>query len=257
MRIAAAQMDIAWHDRTANHNHARPLAKEAKASGSEILIFPEMFSTGFSMDTAVTGEPKNGATPTFLRSLARDLRMVVVGGFAMADTGKKPMNVALTVDPWGKDLALYAKIHQIALLEENTYYEAGERAIPFALGPLKTACLICFDLRFPELFRALADHCGLILVIASWPAERQAHWDVLLRARAIENQCYVLGLNRVGEGGGLTFTGGSAIIDPAGEMIASGGENETLLIADIDPERVGAIRSAMPFLKQRKFHPFL
>ncbi len=257
MKIAAVQMNIAWHDQATNHNHARRLATEAKASGAEVMVFPEMFSTGFSMDTAVTAEPVDGPTPTLLRLLARDLKIVVVGGFALAGTGRKPMNVALTVDSSGNDLALYAKIHQIALLEENTYYGAGERAIPFDLGPLKAACLICFDLRFPELFRALADHCGLILVIASWPAERQAHWDVLLRARAIENQCYVVGVNRMGEGGGLTFTGGSAIIDPAGEVIASGGEDETLLIADIEPERVGAMRSAMPFLKQRKVHSFL
>ncbi len=96
----------------------------------------------------------------------------------------------------------------------------------------------------------------MFVIIASWPAERQSHWDLLLRARAVENQCFVAGVNRVGEGGGLRFTGGSAIIDPTGAVIASGGEQETLVIADIDPKQIDAVRSAMPFLKDRRPHLF-
>jgi omega-amidase len=111
------------------------------------------------------------------------------------------------------------------------------------------ACFICYDLRFPELFRAVANTCMLIIVIASWPDARQGHWETLLKARAIENQCYVIGVNRVGEGGGYSFIGGSAIIDPSGETIAEGREKETLLVAEIDPEKVREIRSIYPFLK--------
>ncbi|MEJ2587291.1 MAG: carbon-nitrogen family hydrolase [Deltaproteobacteria bacterium] len=254
MRIAAAQMNISWHNQAANHAHARALAMDAKKAGADVVIFPEMFSTGFSMDTDVTAETKDGPTPTLLRALARELKMDVVGGFALAETTQKPKNVALAVGPSGKDLARYAKIHQIAILDEDEHYQAGERTVLFDLGPFRTACLVCFDLRFPEVFRMLADKCMLFLVIASWPTERQKHWDLLLRARAIENQCYVVGVNRVGEGGGLRFTGGSAIIDPGGEVIASGGQSEGLVIADIDPETVRNMRSSMPFLSQRKFH---
>lgn len=254
MKIAAAQMNISWHNQEVNHAHARSLAMDAKKAGAEVVIFPEMFSTGFSLDTAVTAETKDGPTPTLLRSLAHDLRMNVVGGFALSEANEKPKNVALAVDRYGKDLAVYAKIHQIALLDEDAHYEAGETTVSFDLGPFRTACLVCFDLRFPELFRMLVDDCMLFFVIASWPTERQRHWDVLLRARAIENQCYVVGVNRVGEGGGLTFTGGSAIIDPAGEVLVSGGQSEGLVIADIEPERVRDVRSSMPFLSQRKFH---
>jgi len=256
MKVAAIQMDIAWHDRHANHVKARDLATQAKKNGADLVILPEMFSTGFSMDTSITPEPLNGATPALLRSLARELEMAVVGGFVLAHENAGPQNVSLAVDRHGNDLALYAKIHQIPILGEDAHYQPGHRPVPFDLQGFRAACLVCYDLRFPELFRALVDECGLILIIASWPAVRQAHWDILLQARAVESQCFVVGVNRVGEGGGNTFTGGSAIIDPAGKILAHAGDNEKLVMADIDPANVAEIRSAMPFLKDRKPHLF-
>jgi len=254
MKVAALQMDIAWHDRPANHVKARELAAQAKKRGADMVVLPEMFSTGFSMDTSITPEPLNGSTPTLLRSLARDLEMAVVGGFVLERKKAGPQNVSLAVDSYGNDLALYAKIHQIPILGEDAHYEPGHRPVPFDLQGFRAACLVCYDLRFPELFRALVDECDLILIIASWPTVRQAHWDILLQARAVENQCFVLGVNRVGEGGGNAFTGGSAIIDPAGKVLARGGDKEDLVIADIDPAKVVEVRSTMPFLKDRKPH---
>jgi omega-amidase len=252
MRIAGAQIDIAWHDRLANHAKARSFAEEAKAAKADVLIFPEMFPTGFSMDTTVTPEPIDGPTPTLLRELAVQYGMVVVGGFVLKRKDARPQNVSLAVDPSGNDLALYAKIHQISILDENNHYAPGERPMPFDLAGSKAASLICFDLRFPELFRALTDQCWLIVVGASWPAARQKHWDILLKARAVENQCYVVGVNRVGEGGGHLFSGGSAIIDPLGEVLALKRDKEGLVIADIDPLKVTEVRTTMPFLEERK-----
>jgi predicted amidohydrolase len=249
-------MDIAWHDREANHAKTRRFAKQAKEAGAETLLLPEMFATGFSMDVSLTAESIEGPTPTLLRTLAKELDMGLVGGFVLERSGGRPQNVSLAVDRHGKDMALYAKIHQIALLDEDRHYDPGEKPVPFDLKSLVAACFICYDLRFPELFRAVVDHCGLILVIASWPAVRQTHWDILLRARAVESQCFVVGVNRVGEGGGHTFVGGSAIIDPVGGVLAHGGEQETLLVADIDSAKVEEARSAMPFLKDRKSHLF-
>jgi predicted amidohydrolase len=158
------------------------------------------------------------------------------------------------VDRNGNDLALYAKIHQIALLGEDGSYDPGDWPVVFKLEEMHAACFVCYDLRFPELFRAVVDQCGLILVIASWPAVRQPHWDLLLRARAVESQCFVVGVNRVGEGGDLTFLGGSAIIDPLGQVLAHAEDREALLLADIDPAMVAEVRSSMPFLKDRKSH---
>jgi len=256
MKVAAAQMDIAWHDRSANHDKSRRLAARAKEAGADLLVLPEMFATGFSMDTSFTPEPLDGPTPTLLRSLARELEMAVVGGFVLASGEAEPRNVSLAVNRHGNDLALYAKIHQIALLAEDANYEAGDSPAPFDLDEISAACFVCYDLRFPELFRAVVDQCGLILVIASWPAARQSHWDLLLLARAVENQCFVVGVNRVGEGGGLSFLGGSAIIDPLGQVLAHGGDKETLLLADIDPAKVTEVRTTLPFLKDRKPHLF-
>jgi len=252
MKVAALQMDIAWHDRQTNHAKVRQFAKKAKDAGAELLILPEMFSTGFSLDTAITVESLQGDTPEFLRSVAREHSMHVIGGFVLSRNNGGPQNVSLAIDRKGKDIAIYAKTHLISLLGEDTSYESGDRPATFYLDEVCTTCFICYDLRFPELFRAVADKCMLIIVIASWPDTRQAHWDTLLRARAIENQCYVIGVNRVGEGGGYSFTGGSAIIDPLGESITQGEEKETLLVADIDAEKVKEIRSQFPFLKDKR-----
>jgi omega-amidase len=254
MKVAAVQMDIAWHDRPANHDKAKRLAAQAREAGADLLVLPEMFSTGFSMDTSIMFEPLEGATPTLLRTLARDLDMVVVGGFVLERDNGGPQNVSLAVDRNGNDLALYAKIHQIALLGEDESYDPGDLPVVFKLEEMNAACFVCYDLRFPELFRTVVDQCGLILVIASWPAARQPHWDLLLRARAVESQCFVVGVNRVGEGGDLTFLGGSAIIDPLGQVLAHAEDRETLLLADIDPAMVAEVRSSMPFLKDRKAH---
>jgi predicted amidohydrolase len=152
------------------------------------------------------------------------------------------------------DLALYAKIHLIGILGEDGSYDPGEQPVPFELSGIRAASFVCYDLRFPELFRAVVDECGLFLVIASWPSTRQAHWDILLRARAIESQSFVVGVNRVGEGGGLLFTGGSAVVDPLGQVLAEGGDKETLVTADLDLAKVEEVRSTLPFLKDRKPH---
>jgi len=246
-------MNIVWHDRSANHAKARELAEEARGQGAGLFVLPEMFATGFSMDTSVTAEPLDGPTPTFLRNLARDLEMSVVGGFVLArPSDTRPLNVALAVDRRGEHLALYAKMHLIAILGEDGSYESGEGPVPFDLGPIRAAAFVCYDLRFPELFRAVVDVCGLVMVIASWPATRQPHWDLLLQARAVESQCFVVGVNRVGEGGGHVFTGGSAIIDPLGQVLASAGNEERLVIADMNPAKVIEVRATLPFLQDRK-----
>ncbi len=251
LKIAGLQLDIRWHDRSANHAKIERYAFEAKDKGADLFILPEMCSTGFSMDTAVTAEPLDGPTPQLFRRLAKETRMAVVGGFVFKGESGRPRNVSLAVDPKGCDLALYAKIHQIAILDEHNHYDPGSRPVTFSLQGTEAACFICYDLRFPEIFRAVVDRCQLVIVIASWPSSRQLHWDTLLKARAIESQCFIVGVNRTGFGGGLEFKGGSAAIDPLGNTIAHAGEGEGLLIADIEPSLVMEVRTSMPFLKDR------
>lgn len=252
MKIAAAQIDIQWHDRAANYEAARRAAHAAAQAGAGLFVLPEMFATGFSMETKVTAEGPDGPTPTFLRTLAKETGMSVAGGFVIEEAPGPPRNASLVVAPDGTDLALYHKIHQIAILGEDRHYGPGAQPAPFALPPFEAACFICYDLRFPELFRALAGVCTLFLVIASWPAARQRHWDILLSARAVENQAYVVGVNRIGEGGGHTFSGGSTVLSPNGETLARAGAEETLLLADIDAGEVLSLRRSHPFLQDRK-----
>ncbi|MFO8072060.1 MAG: nitrilase-related carbon-nitrogen hydrolase [Polyangia bacterium] len=253
LRIAGVQLDVAWEDRRANRERVSSLAAEARRRGARVLVLPEMFATGFSLDPELTAEPPDGETPEFLRELARRLRMVVVGGYVRREEDGRGSNLALAVDEAGETLAEYAKSHLFGFMGEQRVHRAGDGPRPFAIDGVGAACFVCYDLRFCELFRLVAERTALVLVIASWPSERQAHWDLLLRARAVENQQYVVGVNRVGSGGGLEYGGGSAVIDPLGRVAAHGGEREGLVVADVDPELVAEVRKKMPFLADRRF----
>jgi predicted amidohydrolase len=253
LNVTAIQMDLAWEDRPANYEHARRWAEKAAAGGAQLIILPEMFATGFSMNSAVTAEPADGPTPTFLRRLASDLEVTVIGGYVRQAEGGRAWNAALAVGPEGNDLAEYHKTHLVGILGEEEAHAAGDAPRPFTLGGVQAVCYVCYDLRFPELFRLTAVETSLAVVIASWPEARQAHWDALLVARAIENQQFVIGVNRVGEGGGLGFTGGTAIIDPMGQTLAHGGDREGLVQASLDMAQVNEVRTRLPFLKDRRF----
>ncbi len=246
-------MDLAWEDRAENHRRARRWAEQAVAGGAQLVVLPEMFATGFSMNPAVTAEASDGPTPTFLRRLARDLQVAVIGGYVREATGGKALNAALAVGPDGRDLAEYHKTHLVGILGEPAAHVAGDAPRPFPLFGVRATCFICYDLRFPELFRLTAADTALAVVIASWPEARQAHWDALLVARAIENQQFVVGVNRVGEGGGLGFAGGTAIIDPLGRVLAHGDRSEGLVTANADLDQVAEVRTRFPFLSDRRF----
>ncbi|MEZ4389416.1 MAG: nitrilase-related carbon-nitrogen hydrolase [Candidatus Krumholzibacteriia bacterium] len=253
LTVAAVQMDLVWEDRTENFRRARRWAHTAAAAGADLVVLPEMFATGFSMNPAVTAEAPDGPTPSFLRELARDLGLTVIGGYVRKAAADRALNAALTVGPDGEDLAEYHKTHLVGILGEPAVHQAGHAPRPFPLAGVRACCFICYDLRFPELFRLTASDTALAVVIASWPEARQAHWDALLVARAIENQQFVVGVNRVGEGGGLGFTGGTVIIDPLGKILAQGGPTEGLVTATLDLDQVAEVRGRFPFLADRRF----
>ncbi len=255
MIIAALQLDITWEDKEANYWRVQQLAKRSLSHKPDLIVLPEMFATGFSMSTQVTAEPMDGPTPTFLRELARSHKVAVVGGFALDTQRGKTQNCALAVDPQGNDLAVYAKTHLFSFMGEDEHHEAGAGLVPFNLGGLRCACIICYDVRFPELLRPHVEELDAVFVMASWPAQRQSHWDILLPARAVENQLYVVGVNRVGHGKGLDYTGGTAVYHPLGHALAraGAGPQETIITADIHAEEVANVRKAMPFLDDRRF----
>jgi predicted amidohydrolase len=146
----------------------------------------------------------------------------------------------------------YQKIHPFSFGDENQHYRPGDRVVTWDVEGLRITPFVCYDLRFPEPFRLAADDTDAFVVIANWPERRREHWRTLLRARAIENQAYVLGVNRVGEGGGLVYSGDSAAIDPLGRTLVEASEREAVLVADVEPGAVASWRSTFPALKDRR-----
>lgn len=250
MRVALLQLDLAWEDVAENHRRARRRLEEAKEKGARLALLPEMFSTGFSMDADRIAQPPGGPSETFLRETASELGLWILGSVPEAGT-PRPRNMAILAGPGGPG-ATYAKIHPFTFGGEDRVYAGGDRVVTAAVDDLRVTPFVCYDLRFPEPFRLAAEETDLFAVIANWPNARREHWRTLLRARAIENLCYVAGVNRVGEGGGLRYVGDSAVISPWGQVLVEGEASEAVLVADVDPATVRDARSKFPALSDRR-----
>jgi predicted amidohydrolase len=250
MRVALLQLNMAWEDPKANHAHAAKLVAQAAQAGARLAILPEMFATGFSMHPETIAQERGGMTEMWLAATARAHGIHILAGVAET-CAPLPENRALLVSPDGA-VARYAKIHPFSYAAEEKHYGAGARVVTCDVEGVRVTPLICYDLRFPEPFRLAADDTDLFAVIANWPERRRAHWQTLLRARAIENLCYVAGVNRVGEGDNLRYLGDSALLSPWGETLASAAEDETVLIGEVDPARVAEARAKFPALKDRR-----
>ena len=250
MKIALIQMDIAWEDVTENHRRAARMLSEAAEGGARLALLPEMFSTGFSMDSRRIAQPPGGPSETFLREEARSRNLWILASIPEAGE-PSPRNMALLVSPRGS-VVRYAKIHPFSFAGEHEHYAAGDRVVTADVDGLRVTPFVCYDLRFPEAFRAAAADTDLFAVVANWPDERREHWRALLRARAIENQAYVAGVNRVGDGGRLHYAGDSAVLSPLGEVLAEGDDREAVLFGEIDPSAVGKLRARFPALDDRR-----
>jgi predicted amidohydrolase len=250
VRIALLQTDIAWEDVPENHRRAAKMLSEASAGGARLAILPEMFCTGFSMKADRIAQPPGGPSETFLRGQAAALDLWIIA--SLPEAGEPaPRNMALVVSPGGS-VTRYAKIHPFSYSGENNHYAAGDRVVTVAIDGVRVTPFVCYDLRFPEPFRLAAADTDLFAVVANWPDERREHWRTLLRARAIENQAYVAGVNRVGDGGRLHYAGDSAVISPLGETLAEGADKKMVLSADVEPATVQRLRSRFPALNDRR-----
>jgi len=248
MRFGLVQLDIAWEDKQRNFARVRELGAGAARQGCDFLVLPEMFATGFSMNESVTCEEPGGPTTRYLCQLARDLGLGVIGTLVERERGAA-YNTCLILSPRGEILARYAKAQPFVYAQEDRHYQAGAGPLTVALEQARLAPFICYDLRFPELFRpAAAAGAEILVVVANWPSTRVDHWATLLRARAIECQSFVLGVNRCGHGDGLEYPGRSAAIDPLGGRIWEAEGQETVGIVDLDPEQVHRVRKELPFL---------
>ncbi|HYR58561.1 MAG TPA: nitrilase-related carbon-nitrogen hydrolase [Chthoniobacteraceae bacterium] len=248
--VLAVQLDIAWEDKDANFRKVRALVEAAAPAAGSLVVLPEMFASGFSMNLEKTRQGAAREDETFLAGLAREHGVFVVGGVVSSGAGAMGRNEAVAFSPDGKLLARYAKIHPFSLGGEAQGHERGAEIVTFEWGGFVVAPFVCYDLRFPEIFRAAARRgASLFVVIALWPVKRQQHWLTLLQARAIENQAYVVGVNRVGAEPEFFYAGRSVVVDPHGVIIADAGEREHVLGAALDPEIAAAWRHEFPALR--------
>jgi omega-amidase len=255
MRLACCQFDIAWEDKPANYRRAAALAGDAALPPGTLLLLPEMFATGFTMNAAQAAEPVDGPTADFLSELARRHRIFVQAGIVVREpAAARPRNEALVFDPEGRLFARYGKMHLFTLAGEPAHYLAGTAAVVFRWQEAVVAPAICYDLRFPELFRrAVQRQAQVLSIIACWPLPREEHWLALLRARAIENQCFVAAANRCGlDPSGLSYGGRSQIIDPRGVVLADGGKQESVIQVEIDLADQARYRSEFPALNDMR-----
>ena len=253
MKVAAVQHDIVWEDSSATFAHVAPLLARAADAGARLAVLTEMFSTGFSMDADRVAEPLDGPSTGFLVEQAAAHDMWVCGSVPIRHPGdEQPSNTFVLATPDGS-LHHYRKIHPFSYSGEHERYRAGDAFATVDVDGVQCSLFVCYDLRFADEFWALARDTDCYVVPANWPTTRREHWRTLLRARAIENQAYVVGVNRVGDGGGVEYSGDSAIIGPFGEELADGARaGETVLVADVDPAHVADVRARYPFLADRR-----
>jgi omega-amidase len=257
MKIAVAQISCALADSDANLLKVRDFSGRAKEAGADLIVFPEMIDTGYSMPViqANAASWTDGFVPG-LQETARNLSIAIVSGVSERDVSSI-YNSQVFVDQQGEIVAKYRKTHLYAVepVEEQTCFAPGDAFVSFAFGGLRFGFSICYDLRFPEMYRKLVteQQVGAFIISSAWPFPRLEHFRTLALARAIENQSYVVASNRVGKDDDLWFCGSSAIIDPRGVVIAAASaDREELIHADVSDELALSVRSRVASFAHRR-----
>ena len=257
MRVAAAQISCSLGDLEANITKIEQFTERGRSAGAELVVFPEMSDTGYAMETirAQAQAWTSGAVPRLQKCAAR-LSIAIICGVSQREKDRI-YNSQVVIGHDGQILAQYRKTHLFkpAPIAEHTCFAPGDRLVDLPLGDFRAGLTICYDLRFPEIYRALAlEHrVDLFVLSSAWPFPRVEHFRTLALARAIENQSYFISANRVGTDNGVTFCGSSAIIDPSGATLAvAASEGEELLVADISMDPVRQVRSRMPVFEHRR-----
>ena len=244
LELALIQTTLVWQDADANRERFAGLLEQAR--GADLIVLPEMFTTGFSMDSAALAEPEEGATYAWLRGQAARLDAVVTGSVIIEAADGSHRNRLLWARPDGEVLH-YDKRHLFRMAGEHKHYTPGLQQALFEVNGWRVRPLICYDLRFPVFSRNRDDY-DLALYVANWPAPRALHWQALLLARAIENQAYVAGCNRVGSDGNQhQYSGDSRIISPQGEILSAAEPfAQARLDATLSREALHAYRERFP-----------
>jgi predicted amidohydrolase len=253
LTIALAQMALPAGEPEENFRIAERNVQQAGERGADLALLPELWISGFDLENCqrYASDIDQGWFQR-MGALAAD-NSVALGGSLIEADQEFYYNTFVLFDHQGRLLSSYRKIHLFQQLKEKKYFRGGDQLVLVDTAWGKIGLAICYDLRFPEIFRSYAvNGAELILLTAEWPQRRIFHWYQLLSARAIENQCFIAGVNKVGESGGKKLGGGSAVINPMGEILAQGGDDEELLFANLDLTVVPKTRQWMPVFEDRK-----
>jgi len=220
MIIATVSLNQVWENKKANLLLCEEYIKEASHKSVELIIFPEMTLTGFSTNISLIAEnEEKSETIAKFKELAETNKIAILFGIVINDSDKA-LNKSILIDNQGKILGDYAKIHPFSFSGEDTYFNAGNKLEIAKLNGYNIGLTICYDLRFPEVFSALSKDSDLVINIANWPKKRIKHWDALLKARAIENQLFIIGVNRIGKDANrLEYEESSKIYNANGEIV--------------------------------------
>ncbi len=250
MKIALAQTEIVWENKNKNIERASELICKAKSSSADMIFFPEMSFTGFSMNTDITADI-NRETINTIKNICSIHELAV--GFGWVEKNScKALNHYTVISEQGKVISDYVKIHPFSYGDESIYFQSGKEIYTFNYKGLIFSTLICYDLRFPELFQVASIDSDIVVIAANWPQKRISHWNTLLRARAIENQTYVLGVNCVGQLDKQYYNGYTSAYDYNGNGLGSIKDKEDLLYIYIE-NNTTAIRESFPVKKDRKW----
>lgn len=254
LRVALGQYDCIWEDKAANRKRVQEMLARLRGK-VDVLVLPEMTLTGFSMQTKKTREPfLTSETIAWFKQQARENNVAIIFGLTVgAPADAQVKNVACAIDRRGKLIAHYEKMHPFSFGQEHRFFKAGNKIAVFKLGGVKCSMVICYDLRFPGLFEALAKQgVETVFVIANWPEKRIHHWDLLLQARALDVQSYIVGVNRIGSGGGLNYPGHSSVYDPTGKNLVKI-RSKKIALCELDLKEVRTARKNFPSLRDKKF----
>lgn len=253
MKIALVSLNQIWEEKEKNLQVCEKYLQEASLSHTDMIIFPEMTLTGFSMNIDQNGEDETDSfTVKSFQELSLQYAISIVFGVVIKD-GDRALNRVYITDKRGEILTHYTKIHPFSFSGENRYFLSGNTLSTFELKNHAFGLTICYDLRFPELYSALATNSDIVINIANWPAKRIDHWNTLLKARAIENQIFVIGVNRTGkDGNDLEYVESSHLFNANGECLEPIEEKENMKIFEIDKSWTHAFRDNFSTVQDRK-----
>jgi len=254
LTVSLAQMPIAFGDVKRNYSVMEKMVKDSAARNSKLIVLPELWSTGYDLENAKNyADEMNKGMFAQISKLATQYKIAIAGSL-LEKRGLEVANSMPLFAPNGRMMGIYRKIHLFQLMEEDKWLQPGSSSLTIDLPWGATGMAICYDLRFPELFRryAVEDQVTMVILSAEWPLVRIEHWRTLLMARAIENQCYIVATNTAGEVGDTVFGGHSMVVDPWGKIIVEAGEEPQLLTVDIELDRVKEAREKIPVFDDRR-----